>query len=414
MGSLAQTARADIGELQTFSPDEGDETIQFKAATVCHDNARDLYGIAVVFERFDWYLGGTYDQLWYLQVEGNSGSSEYGRVVSDQVITAAGRIDNVDCTTDGGENVYVAYDRQWESAQWVRIDGDEIWGPVDIEVDANCPPYTHRPRIAHDGEGRIAVAVEGWHYETEVEYQSCEVCTQQYDADWGEEIPGSNAIIWPDIGVNHTDYDIEWGDDAFIAAVPYWPDNLPDNQYISTFRVDLDNTLDPSTGQPPKTILQDTGEMPEPAWPERVKLVRSTSEVNEIGAMFLRTDTGSYWLDGAGALLDDPLEDPSDPQMAVCEYWGSDPAVAHTFTKSLRGEYVGVYPSGYFSLYWAITRNHYGLDRDYPYESWDVLDDFVPEACDGSDTYDDPEVVLVTRPTSADASVYWTILQNDD
>ena len=95
--------------------------VELKTATVCHDQERDLYGVAAVFEVVDNYLGGFQDYVYYLQIEGNSGAPEYGQVISDQVIAVASRIDHIDCAMDDQNNVFVAYDRQFEDAQWVAL-----------------------------------------------------------------------------------------------------------------------------------------------------------------------------------------------------------------------------------------------------------------------------------------------------
>lgn len=430
VSTVSLPAHADPPELTVWawSPDEDWST--FKAAAVCHDQERDVYGIAAVFEVFDNYLGGFQDYVHYLQIEGNSSASEYGQVISDQVLAVAPRIDHIDCATDDQHNVFVTYDHHFENAQWVRIDGTEVYGPFDVDL-ALCNPYTHRPRIAFGGGDRVIVATEGWHYECDcpgggddcelceenpwlLEWASCEVCAQQYDAYSGEEIYATEIMVWPTTGSTHTDYDVEWGDEAFILAAPYTPDTLPDHPIISTWFIDLESRPAPSPPQPPETFIQDVGDEPEPGWPERIKLVRSNNDNNEGQPMFMRTDAGSYWLDGAGQLIDVPVPDAIDPQMAVCEYWGSDPGVAHVFTKDPRVEYIGTYPTGYFRLYYGTSRHHYGPPVDYPYESIELNRDFVPEACDGSDTYDDPEVALVSGSSMADPFVYWMLLENDD
>lgn len=428
--ALALVATASLpahaAELSAWSPDEDWAT--FKMATVCHDQERDTYGIAAVFEVFDYYLGGYQDYVYYLQVEGDSSSPDYGQVLDEQAIAVASRIDNIDCATDDLNNVFVVYDREDQDAEWVRIDGMTLWGPYSVDLTL-CNPYSHKPRIAFGGDNRVIVATEGWHYDCDcpdgsddcalceenpgLEWASCEVCAQQYNAYTGQEIYGTEIMVWPTVGSTHTDYDVEWGDEAFILAAPYTPDGLPDHPIVATWFIDLVSRPG-SIPQPPETILQDVGDEPEPGYPERVKLVRSNNDNNEAQAMFMRTDGGSYWLDGAGQLIDAPLADPIDPQMGVCEYWGSDPAVAHVFSKDLRSEYIGSFPTGYFHLYYETTRHHYGPPVDYPYESFNVHRDYVPEACDGADTYDDPEVALVSRSVGTDAYVYWMLLENDD
>lgn len=406
--AMPAVAQADGTELQAWMPDA--EAPEFKTATVCHDNERDLYGIAAVFEVFDEYLGGYHDQVHYLRVQGDSTAPDYGELVDAQLIAAAWRIDHIDCTSDDGNNIYVTYDRRYQDAQWLSVDGTDVYGPYDVEAET-CRPYTHKPRIAYGDDDRVMVAFEGWHYEKYPEYASCEVCTQQYDAYSGDPIPGTDTLLWKYAGMTHTDYDVEWGDSDFIVAMPLMDDTVPDTPEFSTFAIDLDNTL---TEQhlPPENLI-DIFENAE-GYPQRVKLVYSDNGNNETSAMFLQTDTRSYWLDGSGALIDAPLDNYTNARMGVCEYWGSDEAVAHVFAPELRFQYIPGFPWGTFTSYWETVRSHYGVLPDYAYESFDISTAFAPVACDGANTYDDPEVALVQTPMPGpDDAVYWSLQGND-
>ena len=405
--ALPSVALAEPTPLQAWTPDATDP--KFKTASVCHDNERDLYGIAAVFQVFDPVLGGFYDQLHYLRVQGDSLAPDYGELVSEQLLTAAWRIDHVDCASDDGNNIFVTYDRRWENAQWMRIDGTDVWGAYDVDANNVCDPFTHRPRIAFGEDERVMVAFEGYHF-TSPEYESCEVCLQQYDAYSGAEISGTDTLLWKYAGMTHTDYDVEWGDAAFVVALPLWADGLPD-QELAVYEVDLDNTL---TEQhlPPENIIEYFEELE--GYPSRVKLVYSDNVNNETSAMFLETDRRSYWLDGTGALIDAPLDNPTDQRMGVCEYWGDDEAVAHVFAPERRFQWVPGFPYGSIITYWQTLRHHYGVTADYPYESFNISTAYTPVDCDGANTYDDPEVALVQSPTPGpDDAVYWNLQEND-
>ena len=405
--AFPSSASAGPTALESWSPDAAWPT--FKTAAVCHDNERDVYGIVAVFQVFDHYLGGYYDQLYYLRVQGDSTAPDYGQLVSEQLLTAAWRIDHVDCASDDGNNVFVTWDRRWQDAQWARIDGTSTWGPYHVDAGGVCSPYTHRPRIAFGEDDRVMVAFEGYHY-THPEYASCEVCLQQYDAYSGAEVPGTDTLLWKYAGMTHSDYDLEWGNDAFVVALPLWSDTLPD-QELAMYAVDLDNTL---TEQhlPPENIIDQFQDLD--GYPSRVKLVHSDNANNETDAMFLETDRKSYWLDGSGALLDAPLDNPTDERMGVCEYWGDDEAVAHVFAPELRFQYIPGFPWGHFISYWQTVRHHFGVLRGYAYESFNVTTAYAPVACDGANTYDDAEVALVQTPIAGpDDAVYWNLQEND-
>jgi hypothetical protein len=135
--------------------------VQFKMSVACPSPYDDFYGIYAVFTN-----GQGEDELWFMVIEGSSGSYDYGRMLDNcQVpIGAATTIDNIDCTHDP-YYVYAVFDRldgeDRINAQWVRSSPYtcNIEGPFDVNDCGGGPPQDPTPfrtSIAYH-DGRIAI-----------------------------------------------------------------------------------------------------------------------------------------------------------------------------------------------------------------------------------------------------------------
>ncbi len=371
---------------------------RFKHATTCHDTLRDVYVIGAVFELPDTYFGGTYDVLYHLRVEGNSTSPAYGELLGAAPLTSSRRIDNVDCTTDDAGQVFLAYDRMSQNAAWYRLQGSAVQGPYQIQKVGWCGPFTHRPRLAYAGGAspRLMVAYEGYTYGS------------PGSASCGAAIAGTEEAIWND-NMTHSDYDVEWNGARFIMALPYDIDAGDGHGHLSTYVWDLAGNLTASHH------IQSFAATPTPAYPTKTRLVYSKNSRNTYNRLFLQTDLGSYWLYPGGSLYPTPQSNPIGTQSAVCEYWGSDNGtIAATFSPTTTWRWVPGFPYGYFLPERKTLRAHYGQTPAAPYESSVLNINFYPEACDGANTYVDPEVMLVSVNAGGhDANVYWNIVAND-
>ncbi len=388
--------------LRTWSPG-GDAT--FKTATVCHDVTRDTYVVGAVFHRVrttPFHL--EYDQLYRLRVQGSSSATNYGELLeTPSLIAGEARIDNVDCASDGANRVWVTYDRYGSNAAFVALDGTSIGGPFEVPTYA-CGPTTHKPRIAY-GSGRLMVAFEGFHYPTGG--ASCEACVRQFSASTGAPISGAAESIWND-NMTHTDYDVEWnGSDRFVFALPF--DIDAGANWLSTY------TYSSVTGlRIAENGIQQYVDGTAPYFPQRTKIVFSKNTRNP-NRMFIQTDTGSFWTDTAGARVGAPLLSSLGTGFAACEYWGADAAAATVFTPNITWRWVGTYPSGYFVSENVTTRMHFGLTSGAAYETFNLNLGYNPVACDGGDTYTDPEVLLLSKPatSAANGNVTWNVVASD-
>jgi hypothetical protein len=388
--------------LRTWTPGS-DAT--FKTATVCHDVTRDVYVVGAVFHRVrttPFFL--EYDQLYRLRVQGNSAATNYGQLVDTPAFVAGeARIDNVDCASDGAGKVWVTYDRYGSNAAFVALDGTSIGGPFEVPTYA-CGPTTHKPRIAYGG-GRLMVAFEGFNYGDGG--ASCEACVRQFSAATGAPISGAVEAIWND-NMTHTDYDVEWnGSDRFVFALPF--DIDAGSNWLSTY------TYSGSTGlRIADNAIQQYVDGASPYFPQRTKIVFSKNTRNP-NRMYIQTDTGSFWTDTNGARVGAPLLNAIGTGFAACEYWGADAAVASVFAPSVTWRYVGTWPTGYLAPENVTTRLHFGLASGAAYESFTLNPGFNPVACDGGDTYADPEVLLLSKPASSapNTNVTWNVVASD-
>jgi hypothetical protein len=404
--------------IRSWTP-AGIEPPTYKLAAACHDIARDVYGVAVVFEIFDEYLGGTYDEVYYLRINGNTASPTYGELLGATWVASEWRVDNIDCTSDDANNVYLAFDRKYYDSVWYRVDGATFYGPYPISnPDGFCGfniSKSHRPRISYAGGAtpRIAIAFEGHRYDQGT--NSCEACMQQFNPATGAVITGTDHAYWPD-NMLHGDYDVEWNGNTGTGSRFVWV--LPvDYDAGSEFLVSMaHNGAGVVTSE---NTLQAFSTTPSPAYPQgRVRLVYSRNAANHnlvsYRRFFLQTDTGNYWLNSIGALVGAPQVAAAAAPFAACEYWGADQALATRLTPVTTATYVGTWPFGYFMFEWKTLRAHYGLSPGAAYETSYVNNGYYPEACDGANTTADPEVFVVSSPAGgADESVYWNILSND-
>lgn len=380
----------------------------FQQATTCHDVTRDVYVIGAVFRFPDLYFGGTYDVLYQLRVQGSSVAGGYGELLGATALTSSRRIDNVDCTSDDGSNVFLAYDRMGQDAAWFRLNGSEVHGPYTVERFGLCGPSSHRPRLAFatGATRRLMVAYEGYTFGTG-EHESCEACVHQIDPDTGAGLPSTASAIWND-NMTHSDYDVEWNGARFVFALPYQVDAGDGYGHLSTYVYDLNGV---TTGE---HHIQSFYATPTPGYPDRTRIVHSRSSRNTYNRLFIQTNLGSYWLYPGGSLVPTPQSNALGTGFAVCEYWGADNGVAATFSPTTTYRWVPGFPFGSFVIEHKTRRAHYGQSPGAAYESTTLNAGYYPAACDGANTYADPEVFLVSKPSAGpDAKVYWNIVSND-
>lgn len=372
-----------------------------KTATSCHDLANDVYGVAAVFQSPS-YFGGTYDAVYYLRIDGDSTSPTYGQLLSSTWLDGYSRIDHVDCANNGND-VFVAYDRYYADAAWMKVNGTTKTGPFVITPASACGAgYTHKPRIAHGPSwgGRLMIAFDSFHYETTPETAGCEVCTQQYTTS-GSLVSNTANYFWPD-GMLHDDYDVVWNGSRFLFALGWRPDN--GGNYLST------QTFASSGGPQTENLIASFPSGSNPAYPTQIKLVHSYNTGNYSYRSLLHTNTGTWWLNSPGGGVSGAAQATnSGTGFAACDYWGPYAATANIFSPRLSFEYVGGFPNGYFITTRYTERAH---ARTYSSALWDLTSlntTYYPVACSTAATYTDPEVLLVSRNTSDSNKVFWNI-----
>lgn len=407
-GTGAADAYAGTTQIRSYSPPIGASEITYKTAATCHDNVRDVYGVATVFHVRDLSTGLQNDRLYYLRVDGNSASPTYGNLLDAMLLDTESQIDTVDCASDDANKIYVVFDRFDNDAAWLRIDATTVAGPYPVTATTGfCQSgvRTHKPRIAYGG-GQVMVAYEGWHYD--IGARGCEVCEHQFNALSGAPIPGTEVYQWLG-GSQHSDYDVEWnGADRFVVAVPQMHDMGGGGEF-DTF------TYTPAGSTSEVKHLLQTFPSGVLLPPDKTRLVYSNNTHNNNHRMYIQTEVSNFWIYTDGALVPGGARtDAAGSKFALCEYWGADSAVSALFTPYTTTAWVPGFPSGHYLTIYNTMRWHFGLSPAAPYESFLVNTNYFPEACDGGNTYTDTEVMVVSSPFSGpNANVYWNLLSND-
>ena len=394
---LAPPAEALPTPLRSWAPSVSG--VRFKTAAACYDS-RDVYVVAAVFSIP--YGSTTYDALYKLRIQGSSTSGSHGELIAADWVRSEWRIDNVDCASSGGGNIFVAFDRLGASAAFYRWDGSAVAGPFDL---GHCETLrAYKPRIAYGG-GRVMVAYTGDNLDGSPASISCGVCSKQF-AQSGALLV-ENIEFWRES--THTDYDVEHNGSQFMLAVQWRSDGwYSEDSALSTLRYDAYGN------EVSETMLQYFTTGSSPAAASRVRLVHSPNARNTFNRMFLQTDKGSYWVNTAGALVGSPVAYNAGTRFGLCEYWGADNAVATLFTESLTWTYTGGYPFGSWVPSWRTARSHFGTSPAAPYETSTLNAGYVPTACKASFSYTDSEVLLVSQtPGSSGASINWNLQTGD-
>jgi hypothetical protein len=374
----------------------------FKFSAVCHDIPNDIYGIAAVF-----HLSNNTDSLYYIKVEGDSTSLDYGKKLSSTLLVNASQIDSVDCTSDDGSNIFIAYDRKNYNASWLRINGSTVYGPYSVyhDIPGRCSDFgklSHIPRIAYNKNQYIVlVAYEGYDYS--IDKEGCEVYTQAYHISGGRI---HSDFFWWGEGMLHEGYDVEWnGSDMFILGVIF-AEHAPPMMFASALfnyagwyshYEMIANWGDPITD-------------PGFAW---LKMTYTDGNKNIKDLLVVQTDAGStYWIRTDGTKYspgDNPRYDYGGifDHYAVCEYWGSLNRIAHTFNGMIFFN-----PGPPPVIGWYTRHMHWDQKPNDPLEIQNLNNNYYPDSCnaDASSSLDDPEVLLVsTKAPDADYKVYWNM-----
>jgi hypothetical protein len=382
--------------LRSFTPSVSGS--KFKTAAVCYDS-RDVYVVAAVFTiRYRWR---SRDVLYLLRIQGDSTAGNYGELISASRLGSERSIDHVDCTTDGGGNVFVAFDRRGAPGVFYRLDNTAVAGPFDL---GHCETLrAYRPRIAY-GNARVMVAYTGDNLDSSVGGRSCGVCSKQFAL--SGVLLVENLEFWRES--THTDYDVEFNGSQFVLAVQWRSDGWPlENSALSTLRYDM------SGKEVSEQSVQDFTIGSSPAPPNRVRLTYSANAHNTYNRLFLQTNTGSYWLNIGGATVGSPVANNVSDRFGLCEYWGADNAVATVFSPYLRWTYTPGIPHGNWSSDFKTRRSHYGVSPALAYETSNINSNYVPYACEASATLTDSEVLVVSQTPIANANIYWNLQPSD-
>ncbi|MBI4917239.1 MAG: hypothetical protein HY825_15480 [Acidobacteria bacterium] len=370
---------------------------RFVTAATCHSIFEDWYGIAAVFH-ISWE-GYEWDELHYLRVDGLSWYGAYGELAHTTFIDwSYDGITNVDCTTDDWDRVFIAWDRRPNASTWkstarlasINYDTVEWTAQVGTHIAGNplFPSYVYRPRVAWSPYGRLVVATNvalvggepagcGLFFETFTDTGSRVDQAQYFDDD-------SKAKHW----------DIEYdGAQHFVSAFWYELDLSPDPNYI-TARLNLDGTLVPG---------HQTIESRQDHMPQGMVLVYSDNYHNMSQYFVAMTSKNVYYLyqDGRLRSARDDWNGSAPNLYAGCEYWGPSYRIAHSYVDSVSAPI----HTKHMHWYWSPQN---------PYEVYSVMPyGWVPVGCASSDTFTDPEVLLVRKTWSVNAYVYWTMEPED-
>lgn len=381
--------------LRAYIPSAG---ARFKTAASCYDS-RDMYVVAAVFTIP--YGTTTYDAVYHLRIQGNSTAANYGELVSSAFVRSEWRIDNIDCASSGGGNIFVAFDRTAGGALWYRFDNTAVTGPFTMATCEGLPAA--RPRVAFGGS-RVNIAFEGDAHTGAAGSLSCGVCSQQFSQAGASIV--ENTEFWRES--IHLDYDTEWNGSQFLMAVQWQSDGWNPGQWaLTTLRYS-------STGvELAENLVRFFDIGASPAAGSRLKLGYSANSHNTANALFLQTNTASYWLNTSGAAVGSEIYYNVGTSFAACEYWGADNAAATIFSPSMYWTYEGSFPSGHFVMHQETARAHFGLTSASPYETSTLNDGYVPHACEASSTYVDGEVILLSKRTASDPNLYWNLQPSD-
>jgi len=366
-GSPDQPGAMDKGltSLRSFTPTGAED---FKTAATCHYRSGDWYAVLAVFEMDDGD-----DELWWLKVDGLSSSSDYGRVVSTRRITTEEEIHSVNCADDGNRTVYFTWDRSDSptdhlNARWASITNSGIMrGPYTIPKCRDWPGYltlqSWAPDIAFNDD-TVALSYAGRF--------SCSFCWSTWTSN-GDYIGGDAA--WG--GDGHAEETaIEWnGRDAFMLGVIYPRDGGGTTVFTHLVYPDGSSKFD---------LLEAVDHGPLDWTVSDLELVYTPNSRNTYRRMLVDTSLGTVWVSrNSGAAIGDRVT-PSVVRRVSCEYWGPRRRIANSFGSPPR---FGLTPHHLHQQSRSgDPREVYDLD-DYDY-TW-------PAACSSSDTFTDPEVLLV-------------------
>jgi hypothetical protein len=381
--------------MRSYVPVAGAE---LKKAAACYDS-RDMYVVAAVFTIP--YFTTTYDAVYQLRIQGNSAAANYGELIGATFVRSEWQINDIDCASSGGGNIFVAFDRTAGGAIWYRWDNTAINGPFTMSTCEGL--LAARPRVAYGG-GRVMIAYEGDNHTGAAGSVSCGVCSQQFSQAGASIV--ENIEFWRESV--HWDYDAEWNGSQFMMAVQWQADGWdPETFALTTLRY---NSIGNEVAE---NLVHFYEPDASPAPGTRLKLTYSQNSRNTANAMFLQTNNASYWLNTSGAAVGSEIYYGAGMEFAACEYWGADNAAATIFTPSMYWTWEGGFPGGYFVLHHRTARAHFGLTSAAPYETSTLNDGWVPRACEASSSYTDGEVILVSERASSDPALYWNLVPSD-
>jgi hypothetical protein len=366
---------------------------KFRHAAACQRYAHDDYVIAAVF----WVLDPPYywDVLYYIRIDGNSSSPTYGDVMHVTAIDTSLRIDNVDCADDNNQSVFIAYDKYYQNARWVKFVGDNMAG--NYELSNACEvEYNHQPRIAY-ANSRVVVMYEGFYFPDES--RSCGVCWSAYST-YGFLVHSDSW--WPG-GSFHREYDLAWGPESrYVVGLKYLNESQPNSCRYGTFTMNRNGVPDTDpivlvniySGYCPGSNLDD------PSIPSGLLMEYSPNDWNYCENFILLNDREVYWLNTGGysegmyAGFGGPYQ-----EYALCEYWGNYYGIAHSYTE---------YDDG---ISQATTHRHWAYIPWYPLWTYSTNNGYFPEACSARRSHvGDTEVFLVSRMENTGGdypAVYW-------
>jgi hypothetical protein len=356
--------QAGLTPIQVWAPPN---SIEFKAASVCHFPDSDYYGVFAVFRVRS--LGGILvDELWYLRVDGLSTWRQYGQIVTSVRLARESVISHVDCTADGDRTAYVVWDRSddpldTDGARWARVDLYSGFAQI-----FNVPSCEGRASFGngiafHDGSIAISGGGRG----------ACSAC----------------SYVWPD-AMDPGTYELVhiWID----GQVPFATDVIwnGENAYLHATLLRFDGTGKPAvvlTQIAPDGSYVDHHVLQEVAWTwsnwNAIYLVLSDHEFNTAGNVLVQTDQRTFWVDRTGVQQGLSRVVGTLANFPSCECWRTKKRIAHTFTWGLGGTSHWEWP-----LWSGAPLDIYLVDGDPK---------LSPRACGSSAGFTDPEILLIRK-----------------
>jgi hypothetical protein len=370
---------------------------RLKLATACHRKASDEFDIIAVFTIPASTTVKKHDQVWLVRVNGDEASTlyDYGQRIGKAIPVdlTSPQVDNVDCTDDGNDAIYIAWDRRKDRARWARFDGGSSIDTVHVITDGCEGGKPHQPRISYHG-GRVNVLFHGYDHDTST--SSCGFCSVVYRTG-GTKLSYRDFWLGGD-GSSHRAYDLEWTGDQWLVAVKWRSDHSEAGGKpcrYSTFTIDYDG--EPHGYDPPRDIYTDPTctSIDDPNFPGGAKLVFSDNiPFNKYWRAILQTDRDTHWLGVAGVSVG-RVTGYGGPftNATACEYWGNWWRTAHVFVED---------PVGLQTIH-----SHTDVVPNWPRDIGYTAKGYYPVACSARPSHTDTEIMLVMRKLSYLGKVYW-------